>query len=537
MKLLPIAACLALLTTSAGAADYGAYLTSRFAADQGDIDLAASQILTALGADPANPALQKDAFTLSLLAGRKEAEVLAPKLPEDSVAQLLLADVHARNGDWVRAELAYAELPHDAVYDSLRPLLLAWSQQAQGMTDRALDTLQAGINGGRLAAFYLLHAALIADVAHRDGLADRLYGALSKELVEPNVRLAQILASWQARSGHAKAARDTILSLANNNSDIAMAVPGLLAQIDKPQVVDARQGLAEAYAGMAGAMRQENQAAVAPMLLQLALLMQPDLTEAHLVAADLAASQRHFRDAAAALRQVSPNDPLIGVVQLHLAAYESRIGESAQAETQLQALAKAFPTQPEPLARLGDVFAEDKKYSDAVAAYGGAIARLKHPGAEDWSLFYARGAALERVHDWPRAEADMRKALMLSPNQPAVLNFLGFSWTEQNRNLAEARDMIGRALEQRPNDGAIVDSMGWVVLRLGDVHRAVQLLQQAAELAPTDPTITGHLGDAYWEAGRHLEAEDQWRRALVLNPEPDDAARIESRLKSAGFGP
>jgi Flp pilus assembly protein TadD len=230
------------------------------------------------------------------------------------------------------------------------------------------------------------------------------------------------------------------------------------------------------------------------------------------------------------------DDPLAGIVQLHLAAYESRLGQSAQAEVRLERISKQFPEQSEPYARLGDVYAEEGKFADAVGAYSGAIARLPHPGAKDWSLFYARGSSYQRVHDWPRAEADMQEALKLSPDQPVVLNFLGFSWAEQNRNLPQARDMIQRALQQRPNDGAIVDSLGWVVLRLGDVQRAVQLLQQAAELEPVDPTITGHLGDAYWDAGRHVEAEDQWRRALVLKPDPDEASRIEARLKSASAG-
>ena len=534
MKLL--IAALLLFSTSANAADYAAFLTGQFAASQGRMDLAATDILDALGADPANPALQKDAFALSLLAGRKEAEILAPKLPDNVIAQLLLADDNALNGDWVRAELAYAELPHDPVLDALRPLLLAWAQQAQGLTDRALGTLQDGMKDSHLAAFYLLHAAMIADVAHRDGLADKLYGSLQKELVEPNVRLAQITASWQARSGHMQAARDIINALGKDSPDLALAVPGLLAKIAQPQISDARQGIAEAYAGLAGSLRQDNQATFPPMLLQLAILMDPDLTEAHLVEADIAGAGGHFRNAATDLRAVPADDPLSAIVQLHLAAYESRLGQSAQAETQLEQLAKQYADQPEPLARLGDVYVEDKKFADAVGAYSGAIARLPHPEAKDWSLYYARGASYQQVHDWPRAEADMHEALKLSPNQPIVLNFLGFSWAEQNRNLPQARDMIQRALDQRPNDGAIVDSLGWVVLRLGDVHRAVQLLQQAAELEPVDPTITGHLGDAYWDAGRHVEAEDQWRRALVLNPEPGEAARIEARLKSADAG-
>jgi len=532
MRLLP-AALLALFATSAQASDFAAFLTARFAASQGNLDLAASQIMTALGSDPANLELQKDAFGLALLAGRPEAEQLATKVPENPIAQLLLADTKARAGDWDHAELAYAELPHEALMDDLRPLLLAWSQQAQGQTDKALDTLQNAINGGHLTAFYTLHAALIADVARRDGLADRLYDQVAKAMTEPNLRLAQILASWQARSGRIDEARDIIRKLGETSPDIAMAVPGMIAAIAKPQVADARAGIAEVYAGMAGALRQERDGETAPLLLQLALRMQPEQTEALLVTADTEGAHKHWQAAAEALARVPATDPLEPIVQLHRADFLTRAGETDQARTLLEGLTHAFPAQPEAYARLGDMASGAKQYGDAVAFYSQAVTRMQHPARDDWGLFYARAAAYQQVHDWPRAEADIKQVLALSPDQPAALNFLGYSWTEQNHNLDQARDMIQRALDQRPNDGAIMDSLGWVMLRLGDKHRAVQLLERAAELSPSDPAITGHLGDAYWELGRHVEATDQWRRAMVLNPEPEDATRIEARLKSA----
>jgi tetratricopeptide (TPR) repeat protein len=535
MNLLRTAALATLLScTAARAADYGAFLTSQFAARQGDLNLAASEILSALGADPANPSLQKDAFALALLAGRPEAEILAAKVPQSTIAQLLLADAAGRAGNWQRAELGYAELPHDTVMDGLRPLLLAWSQQAQGLTDKALDTLQAGIDSGHMTAFYLLHAALIADVAHRDGLADRLYSTLQKQMAEPNVRVAQILASWQARNGHPEAARSDILALGGESSDIALALPGMLGQLDKMHVANPRQGIAEAYAGMAGSVRQDKDSELTPLLLQLSLRMEPKLAEAHLVLADIATTQHHFRAAANELRAIDAPDPLFPLAQLHLADDESRIGEVPAARARLEHLATLFPDQSTPLARLGDILMDSQDYSGAATAYTGAILRLKSPSTQDWVLFYARGAARERLHEWEAAEADAREALKLSPNQPSALNFLGFAWAERNRNLLEAREMIQRALTQRPNDGAIVDSLGWVLLRLGDTKRAVQLLEQAAELMPADPTITGHLGDAYWQAGRHVEATDQWRQALILKPDADEQTRIAGRLRTAG---
>jgi Flp pilus assembly protein TadD len=181
----------------------------------------------------------------------------------------------------------------------------------------------------------------------------------------------------------------------------------------------------------------------------------------------------------------------------------------------------------------GDILRGQRKFEDAVAAYDKAISRVAHPVKANWPLFYERGIALERSQNWPRAEADFKHALELSPDEPYVLNYLGYSWTEQNKNLPRARQMIERAVEQRPNDGAVIDSLGWVVLRQGNVTEAVRLLQRASELQPADATVNFHLGDAYWAAGRKLEAQFQWRRSLNLSPEPDDVPRLEAKLRES----
>ena len=140
----------------------------------------------------------------------------------------------------------------------------------------------------------------------------------------------------------------------------------------------------------------------------------------------------------------------------------------------------------------------------------------------DWPLFYSRGIARERAGDWPRAEADLLRALELSPDQPYVLNYLGYTWADQGRNLDRAKAMLLRATELRPQDGNIADSLGWVLFRLGDMRGAVTWLEKAVELEPRSSVINDHLGDAYWAAGRQREARFQWRRALDLDPEPED---------------
>ena len=155
---------------------------------------------------------------------------------------------------------------------------------------------------------------------------------------------------------------------------------------------------------------------------------------------------------------------------------------------------------------------------------------MRSPSPTDWLAYYDRGICYERSRQWSKAEADFKHALKLSPDQPFVLNYLGYSWADMGQNLGEARDMIEKAVRRRPNDGAIVDSLGWVMLRQGETAAAVKTLERAVELEPQDPSINGHLGDAYWAAGRKLEATYQWQRALIFNPEPDDVAKLEAKL-------
>jgi len=529
------AAILAVLLPSAAAhaADYGAFLDAQFAASQGRIDMAAGRMIMALRADPSSVQLQSDTFALTLLAGRPDAASYAADVPGNPAAALLLADIKGLRGDWQGAELGYAELPQQGPTEILRPLLLAWAQQAQGFTDKALATLQPGIGGSHMQGVYLLHAALIADAGHRDGLAQRLFDVLIKAEAQPNLQLVLIVANWQARAGDIDRARKTIEDAIRATPELAIAKPRLLAALAHPAAPDARFGIAQAYTAMAAELRAQNAPDFASLLVQLAIGMDPDLTIAHLIAAELDTARKQPGEAADELAKVPADDPLAPVVQLRMAGLYGRAGDTARAEQVLRGLCSTYPDQPIPLVQLGDVLVEQKKFAAAVATYDQAIALVRHPTASDWVLFYARGAALERQHEWPRAEGDMNHALELAPDQPFVLNFLGFAWADRNQNLAEARSMIERALQQRPNDGAIIDSLGWVQLRQGDAAHAVRTLEHAAELEPEDPTITGHLGDAYWELGRRIEAEDQWRRALVLKPDPDDAARIEARLKQA----
>jgi Flp pilus assembly protein TadD len=159
------------------------------------------------------------------------------------------------------------------------------------------------------------------------------------------------------------------------------------------------------------------------------------------------------------------------------------------------------------------------------------MATIETPQKSDWLFYYFRGICLERARQWGKAEADLQKALELFPEQPQVLNYLGYSWIDQGVKLDEAMTMIKRAVEQRPDDGYIVDSLGWAYYRLGNYEDAVKQLERAVELKPEDPTVNDHLGDVYWRIGRTQEARFQWSHARDLKPEPDELPKIEEKLK------
>ena len=182
------------------------------------------------------------------------------------------------------------------------------------------------------------------------------------------------------------------------------------------------------------------------------------------------------------------------------------------------------------LLTLGAVLRGHEKFEDAVKIYSRAIALLKTPTKQHWRYFYSRGVSYERLKNWPKAEADLQKALELNPDEPLTLNYLGYSWVDQNLNLKKALGMIKKAVKIKPDDGYFVDSLGWAYYRQGKYEEAAKYLERAVELRPEDPTINDHLGDAYWHVGRQIEARFQWEQSLSLGAEKDEAVKIRNKI-------
>ena len=516
----------------------GAFLAARYADSVNDPARAARFYATALKYDPTNPQLAEDGFLAGVLSGSPEAAQLAPRLPGNALAAMLRGNQAAMSGNYTAAAAFFTTLPDDQLGTMIEPLLLAWTQFGQGDEQTALNTLAPAFNSSAFGAVYVLNAALIADAAGDTKSAAQLYSAVSAD--SPNLRLAQILASWDARQGQYGRAEAVLAALAAAHPDLAIALPQLNAAIGTPVISTPAQGMAEAYLTLAASLSQPQAAFLRAVFLRFALQMRPDLSAARLLLADTQVNSSdpsytptrvQMQNALATLAPIPPSDPLYGPAALQQANLLATLGQTDQAAALLDGLIASHPDNAALLATAGDIRRNAGQCQQALPYYQKAIALSGSPPPPDaWPLFFDRGICEDQTGRWSAAEPDIEHALQLSPDQPYVLNYLGYNWALRHQNLDQAEAMLTKAVGLDPDDGAVLDSLGFIELQRGNTQQALATLTQAVELTPDNAEINAHLGDAFWQAGQPLQAGYQWDRALSLNPDPKLKAALEAKI-------
>ncbi len=242
-------------------------------------------------------------------------------------------------------------------------------------------------------------------------------------------------------------------------------------------------------------------------------------------------ARQRFDESNALLSQIRKSDVTYLSSQMQIVDNYEGLGQRGDSLARLQAIAKDFPTVAEVQAAIGNLLRRDQKFAESVVAYDKALQLSTDAAAQDWTIYYGRGIALERTKQWVRAEADFKRALAINPDQPDVLNYLGYSWIDRGENQNEARRLIELAYSKSTENGFIVDSLGWAMYLAGDYSGAVTYLEKAVELEPGDPTLNDHLGDAYWKIGRKNEARFQWRHALTMKPEDKEKTKIQAKIE------
>lgn len=516
----------------------GNYLSALSAGAQRDTAAASAYFREALRYDPRNSELMERAFVAALANGDvDQSYVLADRLlkrdPKNGLAHLVLGLRSVKQKKFTAARKSFANGGGGRQRDITATLLTAWTYIGSNDVKKAIETVDR-LRDDRFGLFRDYHAALMFDAAGQRGEAVKRIKA-TYDAEKTTLRIVDAYARIMARSGdmaEAKRAYDAFDQLLPRHPVIRAGLAALASgKPIPPLVADAERGAAEVLYGLGSVGGQQSDDLAAMIYLRLALNMDRQHALAIVTLADVYEKQKQTDEAIRVYGLVPESSPLRDNADIQIGLLLETSGRSDEALKHLAAIAEDRPQDPEAVLALANLQRARKQFAESAETYTRALA-LSEGGRSDWSTYYFRGVAFERSKKWPQAEADFRKALELYPDQPMVLNYLGYSWVDQGMNLPEAFKMLRRAVELRPTDGYIIDSLGWAYYRLGQYAEAVRELEKAIELKPADPVINDHLGDAYWRIGRKLEAKFQWNHARDLNPEPEDLEKILAKIES-----
>jgi tetratricopeptide (TPR) repeat protein len=518
----------------------GSYLAARHAGQQRDATAAAAYYREALKHDPKNSELLDRAFLSLLVDGDideavKYAERVVQADKNDRVSRLVIGVQALKRKNFASARKELAQSVRGPITDLTATLLTAWSVLGANDSKAAIAAIDRLAGPDWYAIFKELHAGMIYDLAGNPKEAGkRLEHAY--RLDSSALRVVEAYGSWLSRNRSPKEALtvfETFDKALPRHPLVVEAMDKLKAGEKLPLLVaTAQAGAAEALYGLGASLGRRGGEDLGLVYLQLGLYLSPNHPLALLSLADLYESVKKPALAIKVYERVPASSPLRRNAVIQMAANLDALERAEEAEKHLATVIKERPDDVEAIMALGNVLRGHKKFAECADAYSKAVATIRQPDKSNWSVFYFRGICYERSKQWSKAEADLKKALELFPDQPHVLNYLGYSWIDQGINLDEGMEMIKKAVQQRPDDGYIVDSLGWAYFRVGNYEEAAKNLERAIELKPEDPTINDHLGDAYWRVGRVLEAKFQWAHARDLKPEVEDLPKIEDKLKN-----
>lgn len=518
-------------------ADAGAYLAARLAGYENDFKYSARYFEETLKGDPNNPGLIESAMVSYMGLGEFDAAApLAAQLADMGVpsttAHLVNAVSASQDEDWAAI---FAQLEAgQSISPLVDGLIQSWAFLGQGRMGHAIDSFDEVIDGEGLRAFGLYHKALaLAAVGDFEG-AEAIFNPAPGQGLQRTRRAA--LAHAQVLSQLSRNADAVAMLDASFGPDPDPGVASLRFRLNAGEPVPfdfvngAKDGVAEILFSLASALEGDADDSYILLYARAATVLRPDHTQAHILTGRMLDQLGRYDLSNEAYARVSQDDPSFYAAELGRADALRSAGNMGAAIEVLSALSRSHATSPFVLASLGDALRQNGQMREANEAYTKAIDLYDDGDPAKWFVLYTRGITFERLDAWEPAEADFRAALVLNPGHPSVLNYLGYSLVEKQIKLDEALAMIQQAAAAQPDSGAIIDSLGWVLYRLGKYPEAIPHMERAAELEPVDPIINDHLGDVFWAVGRKIEARFQWNRALSFDPTEEDADRIRRKL-------
>ena len=548
-KILSFAAFLLLSASSAAHAEYklgddvsfsGNYLAARTADRSSDSGPASEFLTRALLFDPKNPMLIERLFGLELSQGDiPAADELARKVltfnSQQKLARLALGVRDVRQHRYVSARKNFTEGAYTPIGELTAALLAAWTRAGEGNLQQAIGELAKLDKNEAFINFKLYHTALIADVLNNPVRAEAAY----KEALKRNSKALRVVQAYGNFLERHKRREEAIQVYKDygKDGDTSVLIDAAIRDAEAGKaperfVKDVQSGTSEALFSLGSVMTDDQSLPIALMYTQLALSLPGDKAMLQTLLGDILGDLKKYEESNKAYALVPAGSSLKPNAQLNEAINFQRLEKTDDAIAMLDKLLESDPKNYDALMTLGNIHRINEKFDDAIKAYDRALAIVPEATKANWRAFYHRGIAYQQLDKWDKAEPDFRKALSLSPDEPLVLNYFGYSMIEKKINLNEALSMVKKAVELKPNDGMIVDSLGWAYYQLGDYEKALVEIERAFDIIPYDPIIAEHLGDVYWKVGRTLEAKFQWQHAKDNKPEAKDLVRIEEKIKN-----
>jgi tetratricopeptide (TPR) repeat protein len=507
----------------------GSYLSSQFSRASGDIESATKSLELVYARNKENIDVANQLMGLYLLGGHIEkameiASTVYSKNNKDPISSLMLCLRAIKNNDSIKASNILDKLSDEEGGQLWLPLISAWLDVEQHKLVKPLIMEELSAEVGRAAPIVNYHLGLINAQAGFTKAATENFKHAIEDPARPPQRVMEMLIKFYEKNGSPEVLKPLVIAYANANHSMPKTSVALISNM--------KDGAAEILLTMGSIMLAADVTQDATLYLQLALYLKPDMELSILTLAQAYTELQQFGIANELLAKIPENSQLYNSAQLYSAINLGHLNKGNEAIAKLDGLIKESPGNLEAYMAKGDLLRVQNRFADAITVYETALATIKEKGPQHWPIYFAIGTSFDKEGNWSQAEKNLRRSLELSPNQPDVLNYLGYSFLMRGENFAEAKSMIEKAIKKRPNDPQIMDSMGWALYLSGDYKESVKYLERAVSLLPADVTVHEHLGDVYWRLGRKTEARFEWDRSLTYAKDSAVTEEIEDKLKN-----
>ncbi len=512
---------------------YGTYLAARVAHLRQDLNTAADYYVKSINLGADNTEIIGRAYVLLTSEGRIDeaaeyAKMAQQKGDKGNFIHFVVMTDEMQKQNYANA-LESLQKIHDKVYQaSILPLFEAWIYAGEGKQKEALNVLKKFKDDKSLVSLYYMHNGMLNDYFGNTEEAQKAFDTVvNNENLELSYRSLQIIGNFYIRNGKQEEAAALVKKYYDKNFQARMLLE-LYQDIQTsdasatPKLIDSPQkGQAEALFNI-GTIFRGYQSDISQIFTALALYLNPQHDVALVSMADLLENNQRYNEAIKEYAKISPQSPIYFMAQLKISSIYMQERQNQKALEKLKNLLELYPNDYQVLFNLGEISRIMNQPEKAIKYYNKALKSAPEVAKQDWTIYYALGMAYERSGQWNKAEEVLQEALKISNRHPFVLNYLGYSWLQHNENSNEALYMIFEAYRQNPEDGHIMDSLGWALYRMGKYEDSIKVLERAAEYLPGNAIVCDHLGDAYWQVGRKDEARFQWQHALILKEDAEE---------------